>query len=102
MLPEDSDRFAIPACDLLADQLIECGWNDPEFDDPSAWLSWTDADRFEPGRALTPVETVPDILPGEEDLAEHQQWCIQSEDLGHGGFGHHGCECEWIDNLPVD
>jgi hypothetical protein len=48
-LPEDTSGYAIPAADLLADQLIECELLDVESGDPAEWLSWADADYWQLG-----------------------------------------------------
>ncbi len=71
MLPE-LNGYAIPAADLLCDQLCDCGFDDPEWNDPAEWLSWTDADRFELGAEAIPDAPVPDPdqLPGEETPLE--------------------------------
>jgi hypothetical protein len=49
LLITDHDGYAIPAADLLADQLIECELLDVENGDPAEWLSWTDADYWQLG-----------------------------------------------------
>ncbi len=49
--PVDADGYEILRSDLLADELIECGINDPEFGEPGEWPPWVDADRWELGLA---------------------------------------------------
>lgn len=60
-LPLDSDGFAIPGCDILSDQLAECGMNDPNFGDPANWPWWVDLGRFELGGASEFID-LPDDL----------------------------------------
>lgn len=77
MLPQGPDGFAIPAADLLADQLTECGCNDPETDDPARWLSWTDADTWELGPPCPPdavIDLNGDELAEIDDLLERMRY----------------------------
>ena len=83
LLTCDESGYAIPW--LADDAVIECGCNDPEADEPSRWLSWTDQDIWQLGPdperdTPDPVELerwrrtfyddppapAPDPLPGEE------------------------------------
>ena len=68
-LREDEDGFAIPQWDLEFDALAECGWDDPNYGDPSRWPWWTDLGTWSLGRAPV-AEDVFDDLPsdGLEDL----------------------------------
>ena len=59
----DADGYAIPGCDLLADQLAECGIDDPNYGDASHWPWWCDQFTLE----LGPDPTF-DPLPGGDGL----------------------------------
>ena len=67
MLPEDSDGFAIPACDLLSDFLCEHQCDEDE-GPPEEWPAWTDDLVVGIGPAFFREESFddPDQLPGEE------------------------------------
>lgn len=67
-LPQDENGFAVPAADLLCDQLCECELLDPEWADPADWRPAWDAWRFEPGAPSTPEESIPD--PTDQDLED--------------------------------
>jgi hypothetical protein len=45
MLPEDSDGYAIPGCDLLSDFLCEHQVDELELD-PAEWPDWCDVDHW--------------------------------------------------------
>lgn len=84
ILQTGPDGYAIPAADLLADQLTECEALDVLAGPPESWpqCPWVDDDRYELGPALTPEEgfyepTEADIafLLDLEERAEYERGC---------------------------
>jgi hypothetical protein len=86
----DSAGYAIPF--VGDDDIEECvaALTDPvEYEDPSDWPAWTDADKWEPGPAIPPDATIvppelePDgewrpeaepYEPSDEDRADYERW----------------------------
>src|SRR3954449_2212093 len=64
----DHDGYAIPFA--AADEVIECGFDDPDYGDPADWPTWTDRDVWEDGPAVADdVELEPaGFEPSQEDI----------------------------------
>jgi len=62
-----TQRICDPSDGLEHDALTDCGFDDPEYDDPERWLSWTDADIWELG---PPVDQDPPADPAAAALNE--------------------------------
>src|SRR4051794_23806580 len=87
MLPVyDIDGTCIPFAE--DDAWIECGLDDPDYDDPAEWPEWTDASVWEEGPAIPPdAVIVPPGLddqaepyePTEQDWASYREWSLDVE-----------------------
>jgi len=123
MLPE-FEGYAIPVADILSDQLVECSSSDdPEAsDDPATWPAWTSYFRWALGPGDPAADALADlrytaaclgddsppircaVIEAACDILERALAAARNdppEDLGHGGFGHHGCEHELTDGEEV-
>ena len=84
VLPCNADGYAIPAADLLADQIIECGIDDEDFGDPETeWPTWTDEIRLGLGDD-PPVDGHASAAalyePTQEDWADFHAWCREQDE----------------------
>jgi len=90
------DGYAIPAADLLADQLTDCGFDDPEWDAPERWLAWTDADRWElPGPDDDQADGEDLARDWEPDPAPDQADRDWLADLDERRAYERGCNARW-------
>jgi hypothetical protein len=70
-LPE-YQGYAIPACDILADQLAECELLDDDAGDPADWPAWTDRDTWDVGPGDSTEEALRDL--------RYSLWCLDDSE----------------------
>ena len=67
--------YAIPW--VADDEVIECGFDDPDYGDPAEWPDWTDRWTCEEGPAIPPDAALGPFEPSEDDLADYAEWAAE-------------------------
>jgi hypothetical protein len=75
----DADGYLIPWAE--DDEIIECGYDDPQYGDPGTWPDTCDADCWELGPAIPPDAVFEPYEPTAEDLEDYARWSDRLEAL---------------------